>query len=192
MSQPSPVAKVLLGAPYPPTRRRSSSRDRYARAHGTRRRKMPCDMVQYFGEQLAGYAFTKYGWVHSYGFRCVSFKSTSLPFAKACRYAARTGMLISTGRWSASSSHPRSSRTRRRSTPTCRVQRHHRGHHRARRRRDLDRVRAVEDGPSGGVHERSLPERHRPGPSRAWSQPPPRRDARMQARPDRTRWPGTI
>ena len=29
------------------------------------------DMVQYFGEQLAGYAFTKHGWVQSYGSRCV-------------------------------------------------------------------------------------------------------------------------
>jgi 5-methyltetrahydropteroyltriglutamate--homocysteine methyltransferase len=29
------------------------------------------DMVQYFGEQLAGYAFTTYGWVQSYGSRCV-------------------------------------------------------------------------------------------------------------------------
>ena len=29
------------------------------------------DMVQYFGEQLAGFAFTKRGWVQSYGSRCV-------------------------------------------------------------------------------------------------------------------------
>ncbi len=29
------------------------------------------DMVQYFGEQLAGYDFTKHGWVQSYGSRCV-------------------------------------------------------------------------------------------------------------------------
>ncbi len=29
------------------------------------------DMVQYFGEQLAGYAFTGHGWVQSYGSRCV-------------------------------------------------------------------------------------------------------------------------
>jgi 5-methyltetrahydropteroyltriglutamate--homocysteine methyltransferase len=29
------------------------------------------DMVEYFGEQLAGYAFTRYGWVQSYGSRCV-------------------------------------------------------------------------------------------------------------------------
>lgn len=29
------------------------------------------DMVEYFGEQLAGYAFTEYGWVQSYGSRCV-------------------------------------------------------------------------------------------------------------------------
>jgi 5-methyltetrahydropteroyltriglutamate--homocysteine methyltransferase len=29
------------------------------------------DMVQYFGEQLSGYAFTKNAWVQSYGSRCV-------------------------------------------------------------------------------------------------------------------------
>jgi 5-methyltetrahydropteroyltriglutamate--homocysteine methyltransferase len=29
------------------------------------------DMVQYFGEQLDGFAFTKHGWVQSYGSRCV-------------------------------------------------------------------------------------------------------------------------
>jgi 5-methyltetrahydropteroyltriglutamate--homocysteine methyltransferase len=29
------------------------------------------DMVEYFGEQLDGYAFTRYGWVQSYGSRCV-------------------------------------------------------------------------------------------------------------------------
>lgn len=29
------------------------------------------DMVEYFGEQLEGFLFTKYGWVQSYGSRCV-------------------------------------------------------------------------------------------------------------------------
>ncbi|MCY9108426.1 5-methyltetrahydropteroyltriglutamate--homocysteine S-methyltransferase [Bacillus atrophaeus] len=29
------------------------------------------DMVEYFGEKLAGFAFTKYAWVQSYGSRCV-------------------------------------------------------------------------------------------------------------------------
>ncbi|ESQ79620.1 hypothetical protein AEYBE204_07195 [Asticcacaulis sp. YBE204] len=29
------------------------------------------DMVQYFGEQLSGFTFTKHGWVQSYGSRCV-------------------------------------------------------------------------------------------------------------------------
>lgn len=29
------------------------------------------DMVEYFGEQLRGYTFTKFGWVQSYGSRCV-------------------------------------------------------------------------------------------------------------------------
>ena len=41
------------------------------------------DMVQYFGEQLAGFAFTKHGWVQSYGSRCVRppilFGDVSLP-----------------------------------------------------------------------------------------------------------------
>jgi methionine synthase II (cobalamin-independent) len=30
------------------------------------------DMVEYFGEQLDGFAFTKNGWVQSYGSRCVN------------------------------------------------------------------------------------------------------------------------
>ena len=29
------------------------------------------DMVEFFGEKLAGFAITKYGWVQSYGSRCV-------------------------------------------------------------------------------------------------------------------------
>ena len=29
------------------------------------------DMVQYFGEQLSGFVFTKFAWVQSYGSRCV-------------------------------------------------------------------------------------------------------------------------
>ena len=29
------------------------------------------DMVEYFGEQLSGFAFTRLGWVQSYGSRCV-------------------------------------------------------------------------------------------------------------------------
>ena len=29
------------------------------------------DMVEYFGEQLDGFAFTRFGWVQSYGSRCV-------------------------------------------------------------------------------------------------------------------------
>ncbi len=30
------------------------------------------DMVKYFGEQLRGFAFTRHGWVQSYGSRCVA------------------------------------------------------------------------------------------------------------------------
>lgn len=29
------------------------------------------DMLEYFGEQLNGFAFTSHGWVQSYGSRCV-------------------------------------------------------------------------------------------------------------------------
>ena len=29
------------------------------------------DMVEYFGEQLEGFAFTHHGWVQSFGTRCV-------------------------------------------------------------------------------------------------------------------------
>ncbi|MDL2355564.1 MAG: 5-methyltetrahydropteroyltriglutamate--homocysteine S-methyltransferase [Pseudomonadota bacterium] len=43
------------------------------------------DMVEYFGEQLAGYAFSQFGWVQSYGSRCVKppilFGDISRPFA---------------------------------------------------------------------------------------------------------------
>ena len=39
-----------------------------ARVHGEFERN---DMVQYFGEQLSGFTFTKFGWVQSYGSRYV-------------------------------------------------------------------------------------------------------------------------
>jgi len=45
------------------------------------------DMVEYFGEQLDGYAFTSFGWVQSYGSRCV--KPPSL-FGKIQRTNAMT------------------------------------------------------------------------------------------------------
>ncbi len=49
------------------------------------------DMVQYFGEQLAGYAFTKNGWVQSYGSRCVRppiiFGDVSRPVAMTVEWA---------------------------------------------------------------------------------------------------------
>ncbi len=42
------------------------------------------DMVEYFGEQLSGFAFTEYGWVQSYGSRCVKppiiFGDVSRPY----------------------------------------------------------------------------------------------------------------
>jgi 5-methyltetrahydropteroyltriglutamate--homocysteine methyltransferase len=45
------------------------------------------DMVQYFGEQLSGFAFTKHGWVQSYGSRCVR---PPILFGDVARPAAMT------------------------------------------------------------------------------------------------------
>ncbi|PRD57820.1 5-methyltetrahydropteroyltriglutamate--homocysteine S-methyltransferase [Phyllobacterium myrsinacearum] len=50
------------------------------------------DMVQYFGEQLSGFAFTRHGWVQSYGSRCVRppviFGDVSRPQAMTVDWAA--------------------------------------------------------------------------------------------------------
>lgn len=48
--------------------RRQEALDIDVLVHGEAERN---DMVEYFGEQLAGYAFTQQGWVQSYGSRCV-------------------------------------------------------------------------------------------------------------------------
>ena len=45
------------------------------------------DMVEYFGEQLEGYAFTSLGWVQSYGSRCVK---PPIVFGDVARPAAMT------------------------------------------------------------------------------------------------------
>lgn len=49
------------------------------------------DMVEYFGEQLDGYAFTQFGWVQSYGSRCVKppiiFGDVSRPASITVRWA---------------------------------------------------------------------------------------------------------
>ncbi|WP_108126470.1 5-methyltetrahydropteroyltriglutamate--homocysteine S-methyltransferase [Saccharospirillum mangrovi] len=49
------------------------------------------DMVEYFGEQLDGFAFTRFGWVQSYGSRCVKppvlFGDVSRPQAMTVRWA---------------------------------------------------------------------------------------------------------
>ena len=52
------------------------------------------DMVEYFGEQLEGFAFTENGWVQSYGSRCVKppvlFGDVARPRPMTvgwCRYA---------------------------------------------------------------------------------------------------------
>ncbi len=49
------------------------------------------DMVEYFGEQLDGFAFTKNGWVQSYGSRCVKppviYGDVSRPHAMTVRWS---------------------------------------------------------------------------------------------------------
>src|SRR5207247_5475162 len=49
------------------------------------------DMVEYFGEQLAGFAFTEHGWVQSYGTRYVKppiiFGDVSRPRAMTVRWS---------------------------------------------------------------------------------------------------------
>ena len=44
-------------------------------------------MVEYFGEQLQGYAFSQFGWVQSYGSRCVK---PPIPFGDISRPQAMT------------------------------------------------------------------------------------------------------
>ena len=55
------------------------------------------DMVKYFGEQLAGYAFTRHGWVQSYGSRCVAppiiWADVSRPAAMTVRWTAHAQSL---------------------------------------------------------------------------------------------------
>lgn len=50
------------------------------------------DMVEYFGEQLEGYAFSQFGWVQSYGSRCVKppilFGDISRPRAMTVEWTA--------------------------------------------------------------------------------------------------------
>lgn len=50
------------------------------------------DMVEYFGEQLEGYAFTRNGWVQSYGSRCVKppiiFGDVSRPKPMTVKWSA--------------------------------------------------------------------------------------------------------
>ena len=49
------------------------------------------DMVEYFGEQLDGFAFTRFGWVQSYGSRCVKppiiFGDVTRPTAMTVRWS---------------------------------------------------------------------------------------------------------
>lgn len=48
--------------------RRQEELDLDVLVHGEAERN---DMVEYFGELLDGFAFTKFGWAQSYGSRCV-------------------------------------------------------------------------------------------------------------------------
>jgi 5-methyltetrahydropteroyltriglutamate--homocysteine methyltransferase len=55
------------------------------------------DMVEYFGEQLDGFAFTKNGWVQSYGSRCVKppviYGDVSRPVPMTVRWSAYAAAL---------------------------------------------------------------------------------------------------
>ncbi len=55
------------------------------------------DMVQYFGEQLDGFAFTRHGWVQSYGSRCVRppiiYGDVSRPHPMTVRWSTFTQSL---------------------------------------------------------------------------------------------------
>jgi 5-methyltetrahydropteroyltriglutamate--homocysteine methyltransferase len=57
------------------------------------------DMVEYFGEQLSGFCFTKNGWVQSYGSRCVKppviFGDVSRPKAMTVEWATYAQSLTS-------------------------------------------------------------------------------------------------
>lgn len=57
------------------------------------------DMVEYFGEQLRGFAFTLNGWVQSYGSRCVKppiiFGDVSRPNAMTSAWSAYAQSLTS-------------------------------------------------------------------------------------------------
>lgn len=57
------------------------------------------DMVEYFGEQLEGFAFTKNGWVQSYGSRCVKppiiFGDVHRPHAMTVEWSAYAQSLTS-------------------------------------------------------------------------------------------------
>ncbi|MEO9190397.1 MAG: 5-methyltetrahydropteroyltriglutamate--homocysteine S-methyltransferase [Acetobacteraceae bacterium] len=57
------------------------------------------DMVKYFGEQLRGYAFTRHGWVQSYGSRCVAppiiWADVSRPEPMTVRWSAYAQSLTS-------------------------------------------------------------------------------------------------
>ncbi|AOJ16492.1 5-methyltetrahydropteroyltriglutamate--homocysteine S-methyltransferase [Burkholderia vietnamiensis] len=57
------------------------------------------DMVEYFGEQLDGYAFSQFGWVQSYGSRCVKppilFGDISRPSAMTVEWIAYAQSLTS-------------------------------------------------------------------------------------------------
>ncbi len=57
------------------------------------------DMVEYFGERLTGFAFTKYGWVQSYGSRCVKppiiYGNVDRPMAMTVKWSSYAQSLTS-------------------------------------------------------------------------------------------------
>jgi 5-methyltetrahydropteroyltriglutamate--homocysteine methyltransferase len=60
--------RTLIQAEIADTIKRQEALDMDVLVHGEAERN---DMVEYFAEQLAGYAFSQQGWVQSYGSRCV-------------------------------------------------------------------------------------------------------------------------
>jgi 5-methyltetrahydropteroyltriglutamate--homocysteine methyltransferase len=76
-------------APRSPTRARQEALGLDVLVHGEAERN---DMVEYFGEQLDGFAFTQFGWVQSYGSRCVKppiiFGDVSRPKAMTVDWTA--------------------------------------------------------------------------------------------------------
>jgi 5-methyltetrahydropteroyltriglutamate--homocysteine methyltransferase len=81
--------KALMQAEIARCVREQEALDLDVLVHGEAERN---DMVEYFGEQLDGYAFSEFGWVQSYGSRCVKppilFGDISRPKAMTVEWTA--------------------------------------------------------------------------------------------------------